>query len=195
MELSKFIYEYVKNQKYYNEKMERNYMRKHNYKKGIIIIGILILLLPFVNITKAQEKTIIVTSPKEGKTIYLGSEFTITWIPPEYVPYVKILLFQEQTQITHLDMYLENLGEFLWSVSEEDFRIGDNYRLKIIAFNLESYYGYSGFFSIKEKPEISEKVAITTNITIIIIIVIVLLVIYDFKTKKRILRLIRRIRK
>jgi len=186
-------------------------MTKNIYKKGIVIIGILILFLPFINSTNAiEEKTIIVYSPSGGQTIRLDSTYKITWEPPmywretypnsdiwEYVPFkfVTILLFQELTQITSIHMCIPNTGEYTWNISSEDYRIGDNYRLKIIAYGDYGNYGYSGFFSIKGPKvltDLGQFFVDNGTLIVIIIIVIVLSVAYDFRTKKRILKFIRR---
>ena len=153
-------------------------------KKTIIIIGIFFIFFPFINFTKAQELTIIVTSPKDVQIVFIDSTFDITWIPPDNYKHVSIILFQNLIMMKGIDMYIDNSGSFIWNVTREDYNTGKNYRIKIIVFGNSAYYGYSGFFIIRERPP---KISIdaVTFITIMIII-IVLYIMYNIKKKKKI---------
>ncbi|KKM87744.1 hypothetical protein LCGC14_1265730, partial [marine sediment metagenome] len=79
-------------------------------KKTIIIIGIFFIFFPFINFTKAQELTIIVTSPKDVQIVFIDSTFDITWIPPDNYKHVSIILFQNLIMMKGIDMYIDNSG-------------------------------------------------------------------------------------
>ncbi|KKM16343.1 hypothetical protein LCGC14_1686740, partial [marine sediment metagenome] len=68
------------------------------------------MFFPFINFVNAQEKTIIVTSPKDNKVVFIGSTFDITWIPPDNYEHVSIILFQNLIMMKGIDMYIDNSG-------------------------------------------------------------------------------------
>lgn len=167
-------------------------MNKPIYKKGIIVLGILMLFLPFINTVNASEQyEILVRTPKGGETLYLNHAFTIRWDPPEPFEHVSIRLFQDVSLLRAIDPYTENSGEFLWVISGDDYNTGDNYRIKIIAIGSGSdeWSGFSGLFSIREKRSLTEteQFIINSGVFLVVLIIIVLaIIIYDFKNKKRI---------
>ena len=168
---------------------------------SVILIILASIIFGFVLVKNSlgviDTDSIIITSPKEGDVLYLDKTYTIKWKPPETFGNVIILLTQDRQVVTSLDMRTENSGSYTWILTREDYRVGDNYRLKITAFGNNQIYGYSGFFTIKNKPDI-EIPEITINVVevlLIIIAIIVLFVAYDFSKNKKIQKIFKKLKK
>ncbi len=161
--------------------------------KYILILGIFLILGILTPNIKAQEKTILVSSPKNDQKFYLGDIIIIKWTPPERFKHVIIILILGFKKIGSIDMFVNNSGTFEWFIDPEDFNDGEEYRIKISCFGDLNYYGYSGTFSLIERSTLLTPIKIDISllsIVVIIIVVIMGVIMNDFKGKKRIIKYI-----
>ena len=100
-----------------------------------------------------NEKSITVTSPYAGQTLYQGDTHTIRWTSENTGYYFKVDLYKSGSYvktITSSKYSYSGYGSYSWAIST-DLSISSSYKIKITDTSDGSVYGYSGEFSIDRR--------------------------------------------
>jgi len=100
-----------------------------------------------------NDKSITVTSPNTGQTLYQGDTHTIRWASENTGYYFKIDLYKSGSYvktITSSKYSYGDYGSYSWMVPS-DLPISSSYKIKITDTSDGSVYGYSGEFSIDKR--------------------------------------------
>ena len=118
-------------------------------KKSRLIIVIFFL---FVIIGKAQDSSIIVTSPQDGERWDTGTTHRISWSTSGQINYVDIFLLQEDSTGYVYSHYIadtvSNTGSYSWTIPKS-FMESSSSRIEIRDHWNENVIGYSGYFVIE----------------------------------------------
>lgn len=100
-----------------------------------------------------NQKTITVTSPVNGQTIYKGDTQSIQWQSEDSMHYYKIELYRNNNFIETISSSKyssSRYGYYLWTVPS-DITVGSSYKIKITDLSNNNIYGFSGTFLIDER--------------------------------------------
>ena len=130
------------------------------------------------------KRNIIITSPEDDVTLYMGDYFNIEWESEEAGITVDIELYKDGEYYLTIDSYVPNSGSYHWKIPA-DLPEGSSYQIRIVSSSYGNVYGFSsGNFTIQQT--LFQKV--TTPLLILIIVIVVLAVsskvIIKFRKKK-----------
>ena len=100
-----------------------------------------------------SQKTITVTSPSAGQTIYKGDSCRISWNSEDQNHYFKVELYKNGAfikTITSSRYSSSNYGYYSWAIPS-DLTVGSSYKTKVTDLSNSNIYGFSSSFSIDER--------------------------------------------
>jgi len=96
-----------------------------------------------------EERTIIITSPKEDDILYRTETSTITWTSDVYGN-VRVDLYKDGSFYSSIITNTYNSGKYDWAI-ESSTTIDDLYQIKITSLDYSDIYDFSDYFSIDER--------------------------------------------
>ncbi|MBU0766102.1 MAG: PKD domain-containing protein [Bacteroidetes bacterium] len=107
-----------------------------------------------------------VTSPSSTSVWHTGSSYTIEWTDDLSSDYVDIEIYQGGDQIGTIDYTIDNTdhdGSYNWTVPTY-YDSGTDYKIRVVDYNNDSYYGESSNFTIDNSDYIEITKPVSTTV-------------------------------
>ena len=130
------------------------------------------------------KRSILITSPEAGVTLYMGDSFNIDWESEDAGNTVEIELYKDGEYYLTIDSYVPSSGSYSWKIPT-DLPESQSYQIRIVSSSYDDVYGYSaGNFTIEQT--LFQKVTAPLLILIIFIVVLAVAtkVIIKFRKKR-----------
>jgi len=100
-----------------------------------------------------NEKTITVTYPSSGQTLYKGDTQAIGWTSEDTMHYFKIELYKGSSSLRTINsnLYSSSINGYYSWIIPSDLSLGSNYKIKVTDLSNSNIYGYSGEFTLDER--------------------------------------------